>query len=151
MSWIGADAYCHAQGAKLPTELQWERAARGPEERQFPWPTDGDTNCALVAFERIDGGVCKDLPWQPETVGLSELDATPEGVHDLAGNVAEWVDDDRCGGKEQDPHGIGCGGIRGGSFRSMGPWLRVSLATRHLGKDRAGSNIGFRCIRENSP
>jgi formylglycine-generating enzyme required for sulfatase activity len=151
VSWLGADAYCHAQGARLPTEKQWERAARGPEARQFPWATGGTVNCATVAYERTDGGACRDLPWQPETVGLSDLDTTTEGVHDLAGNVAEWVDDDRCGSDARDAQRVGCGGIRGGSFRSTGPWLRVILATRHLAKDRTASNIGFRCVRESSP
>jgi formylglycine-generating enzyme required for sulfatase activity len=85
VSWFQADTYCRAQpGGSLPTEAQWEKAARGTDDRIYPWGDDPPT-CELANFADCGGAV---VP-----VGMYPAGASPYGALDMAGNVAEWVDD----------------------------------------------------------
>lgn len=82
--WEVADAFCRAIGGALPTEEQWEYAARGDARRIHPWgnaPID-------PAHTRVYAGVSA----SEVDVGTSSQDVTPEGVHDLVGNAREWTD-----------------------------------------------------------
>lgn len=89
MVWVtkrGAAAFCASACGRLPTEAEWERAARGLEGRRYPW---GD---AAPTVDRLwwSGNTKR---WRPTSVGSIPLDATPEGIFDLGGNVCEWVSD----------------------------------------------------------
>jgi serine/threonine-protein kinase len=96
VTWAGAQRYCAAQGKRLPTEAEWELAARGEEQRLFPWGA-ALPRCASVAFGRGEDlpadRRCTGRANQPTAVGKSIQDRTPDGVMDLGGNVAEWVQD----------------------------------------------------------
>jgi formylglycine-generating enzyme required for sulfatase activity len=86
VSWHQARTYCHWTGARLPTEAEWEKAARGTEARQFPWGNEAPTRERAVYGLRINVG-------QPATVGSHPTNASPYGALDMAGNVWEWVED----------------------------------------------------------
>jgi formylglycine-generating enzyme required for sulfatase activity len=124
-----ARAICNERGGRLPTEDEWLAAAGGPKPRRYPW---GDTGavCRRAAW-RIENGPCATGATGPDTVGAHPDGATPQGVQDLAGNVAEWVD-------SSPPS------VRGGSWRtSLATELRTWPRTE---MPRAGdATTGFRC------
>ncbi len=114
-----ARAYCRSVGGRLPTDAEWLRAAIGEAEKRYPWG-DPDALCLRAAFA-LDGR-CARGALGPDTVGARPWGKSTAGLHDLAGNVAEWVDDGA-------PPGSAA--VRGGSFRepdatSLRPrWRRV--------------------------
>lgn len=140
VSWWEAAAYCAWTGYQLPTEAQWERAARGTEGRKYPWgndePDKGRTN--------FDGNIGHSSP-----VGVFPLDATPEGVVDMGGNIWEWCLDwyaEYTGESAVNPRGAeeatsrvvrgGCWGHGAGDCRA---------ASRHgIGPRNRYDDLGFR-------
>ncbi len=129
-----ARAFCKFAGGRLPKDAEWLRAAIGEVEKRYPWG-DPDALCLRAAFA-LDGR-CARGALGPDTAGARPWGATPAGVQDLAGNVAEWVDDGAPAGSAA---------VRGGSFRepdatSLRPrWRRVLPDTDHR------DWIGFRCV-----
>jgi len=148
--WFEAAAYCAWKGVRLPTEAEWERAARGPNGRKYPWGNEPpDTERANY----WEGKVGHATP-----VGLYPHGANPEGIEDLAGNVWEWVAD----GYEaeyyrsspgRNPKGPEAGErrvLRGGGWYGLARYLRSAGRFRDVPVNRL-VNIGFRSVREVFP
>lgn len=143
-----AREHCRAKGGRLPTEDEWLAAAAGERVTRYPW---GDTGavCRRAAWGLVDGP-CGEGATGPDTVG-SHAGATPRGVHDLAGNVDEWVEGPPCA------PGASCPAIaRGGSFRSrlateLRTWLRREVLEPALSTPGADPSLGFRCAYDEPP
>ncbi len=88
VTWYGASAYCRAIGRRLPTEAEWERAARGPQNFLYPWGNTFDTSLAKTSRPRVDAAQAGSV-----AVGSYPAGASVFGMLDMAGNVAEWVND----------------------------------------------------------
>ena len=125
-----ADTFCGFAGGRLPSSDEWVFAAAGPSGRRFPWGNTGMV-CRRATFG-LSSGPCSRGSSGPDLAGARPDGATPEGVLDLAGNIAEWT-------RERDGSFV----ARGGSYRSE---LAADLKTWALerGQLRAG-HIGFRC------
>lgn len=149
--WQDAANFCAWRGGRLPTETEWERAARGPSSRVFPWGRV--YNDRLANHGDADGPDPIDGHELVAPVGSYPLGASPDGVLDMAGNVWEWtadlVDDGSTWAEDVriDPQGADSGGARvarGGAWSSSPDLLRS--ATRigvPAGLDQP--DLGFRC------
>jgi formylglycine-generating enzyme required for sulfatase activity len=85
VSWHQARAYCAWARGRLPTEAEWEKAARGPQGRMFPWGDEYPNGTRAVYGRREETG-------HPDPVGSRPRGDSPYGLHDMAGNVWEWVE-----------------------------------------------------------
>ena len=148
VTWAGAAEYCRWRGARLPSEVQWEAAARGKEARRYPWGDAAPTSERAVIGQ--PSGVT--LP-----VGSRPKGATPEGVLDMAGSLAEWTstlyrpypyraDDGR-----ENPADPGERVTRGGDYvfqpspEHLLTWQRAGFSRRPSSGHR---HIGFRCAAD---
>ena len=150
VTWDQASAYAHRVGRRLPTEAQWEKAARGPQQTPWPWGTTFQKSAAYIDRGGLFG------PDKPESV--ASFPACGYGLHDMAGNVREWCRDRHWGsyyGKSpaKDPVNLTDGGhrvVRGGAWNQSRDYGRTARR-EHAPTDAADDNTGFRCVLEIPP